>query len=61
MIFESVINRILLEGKVKVYNRSTEFHVTDNESALLLIKVTLDEYSLHTHATVTKENVVLAN
>ena len=61
MLYDCIINSLLSEGVVKVYNRSQDYHIVDYESGILLIKVILDESGLQTYATVMKEKSVLEN
>ena len=60
MLFEVVINNFLLEGKCKVYNRSTDFHVMSNKSGTTH-KCNPQKLGLQTHSTIMKEMAVLVN
>ena len=61
MLFSCILNGLSSEGTIKVYNRSNDFMVGNNESGTLLLKVVLEESGLQTNATVMKAKSDLAN
>jgi len=50
-----------LDAFVKVYNRSSNYHVGYYESVIILLKIILYGSGLQTHATVMKEKNALVN
>ena len=44
--YDCIINSLLSDGLVKVYNRINDYHVGDYESGILLLKIILDESGL---------------
>ena len=60
MMYNCIINSLSIDGLVKVYNRSADYHVGDYESGILLLKVILEELGLH-RVTILKEKLILAN
>ena len=60
-MYDCIINILFSDGLVKVYNCSSDYHIGDYESGILLLKVTHDESGLQFHTTVIKEKAVLTN
>ena len=61
MLFSCILNSLSSEGAIKVYNRSSDFMIDNEESGVLLLKVVLEESGLQTNATVMKGKGDLAN